>query len=177
MILVLHGSPNKESMTQSIVHEVLKQTDEEVRFIHAYKKDIISCDDCKFCTHKLGCPKDDDMQEIYQLLSEARVLILSSPIYFGAYTNELMKIINRFQRYFSQRFVHKKPLGFPMEKAIGISTAGSDSEAMFDGAKLTFHMISDLFSVKQRHFIYAKNTDEVFPLDDQSLVHRLEGLL
>ena len=176
MILLLNGSPNKGSMTLALSETLLKHTKEDYHIINCYDQKVISCNDCKFCDHKLACNKVDDMEEIYTLLEQANTLILSSPIYFGALSNELLKVINRFQRYFAQKFVHKKPLPISLTNMILVASAGSDNEKMFDGAKKTLDILSSLFQPKHTFFLQAKNTDHVSPLENQDLLRSLEEI-
>jgi len=176
MILILNGSPNKGSMTLALTENFVKHLNREFEIINCYDLNIISCDDCKFCHHKLGCNKVDDMETIYQLLLKTDTLILSSPIYFGAFSNELLKVINRFQRYFAERFVHHKALDIKIKRLIAVTSAGSNNEKMFEGARLTFDILGNLFQVEDKHFITASNTDHIPALDNEEVLHQIEEL-
>ncbi len=176
MILILNGSPNKGSMTLALTENFVKHLHKEFEIFHCYDLHIQSCNDCKFCDHKLGCNKVDDMEEIYQALRKTDTLILSSPIYFGAFSNELLKVINRFQRYFAERFVHHKKLDFHINRLIVVTSAGSKSDNMFDGARLTFDILANLFQVKEKHFITASDTDHIPAIDNKEALKQIEEL-
>ena len=113
MILVINGSPNKNSKTLSVTNEIIKGSDEEIKYINAYDITADSCDDCKYCHTKKGCVKRDDMDFIYELLYSANTLIISSPVYFGGMSDQTMKIINRFQRFFEHSGATTRALFFP----------------------------------------------------------------
>jgi multimeric flavodoxin WrbA len=176
MILILNGSPNKDSMTLTLTENFIKHSNEEFEILNCYQLNIISCDDCKFCSHKIGCPKMDDMQKVYDALLRTDTLILSSPIYFGAFSNELMKVINRLQRYFAERFVHHHELDINIKRLIAVTTAGSKQSFMFDGAKLTFNLLANLFQVSDKHFIAASDTDNVSPINNTDVLRQIEEL-
>lgn len=144
MILILNGSPNKE----------VKQYD-----LYNYK--IESCDDCKYCDHKTACSKKDDMTRIYDDLYNTETLIIASPIYFGSLSDITMKVINRFQRYYSQKYV-LNDLDIPKFKnIILVSTQASDKLYMFDGPKATMNILGKLFSPLNTQSILVPSSDDI----------------
>jgi len=159
MILIINGSPNKESKTMSVVKELLQQSNEKQIVINSYQQTIISCDDCKYCDHQIGCSKSDDMDHIHELLEQATTLIIASPIYFGGLSDQTMKIINRFQRYYSQKWV-LKDLNIPQfDNLILVSTQGSDKLRMFNGAIETMNILDKLFTPKYTNNIMIPESD------------------
>ena len=54
MILILNGSPNKDSATMTISNDLIKKSKEEVIIINTYDLNITSCDDCKYCSKTRG---------------------------------------------------------------------------------------------------------------------------
>jgi len=176
MITILNGSPNKNSMTLALTENFLLDQSEDFQVFHCYDLDIVSCDDCKFCDHKLACNKVDDMHKIYKALEHTDTLILSSPIYFGALSNELMQVINRFQRYYAEKFVHKKTLDIHLKQLILVTSAGSKNQAMFDGAKRTHDILVSLFNPEHHHFIKAANTDQIAPINNDEAIKQIEQI-
>lgn len=176
MITILNGSPNKNSMTLALTENFLLNQSEEFEVFHCYDLDIVSCDDCKFCDHKLACNKVDDMHKIYKALEQTDTLILSSPIYFGALSNELMQVINRFQRYYAQKYVHKKPLNIKLKQLILVTSAGSKSTQMFNGAKLTYDILVSLFNPDTHHIVKASNTDHIDPINNDEAIKQIEQI-
>ncbi len=116
--------------------------------LHAYDLTIQSCDDCKVCHHKPTCKyNQDDLRVVLEHLEHCETLIIVSPVYFGAMSDKLLSIINRFQQLFEQKFTHKikRP---PLTNLYVVSTAGADNERMFEGIKLTTSILSSLFDAK-----------------------------
>ncbi len=131
----------------------------EVMF-NAYTLNIHPCDDCKLCHARFACKHDDDMQTVLDALKKADTLVLATPVYFGAMTDMMMRIINRFQQLFEAKFTHKKPFT-TIKKLIVISTAASEDPSMFDGVRLTTRLLEELFSVERVHTLLLGHTDMI----------------
>lgn len=164
MILIINGSPNKNSKTMTMTNEIIKNVNQKVTILNPYEMSIKSCDDCKYCEKKIGCIKQDDMNLVYKLLEEADTLIISSPIYFGAFTDNTMKLINRFQRYYGQKFGLKDSNIPSLKNLITITSQGSKKRMMFSGVNLTTQILVSLFKPHYTKSIHATNSDNELPL-------------
>lgn len=160
MILIINGSPNKDGKTFRITNQLLKGIEQEVSIINAYQVNVESCQDCKYCNHAIGCSRNDDMNDIYTKLYKANTLIISSPIYFGGLSDKTMAIINRFQRFYSQKFELKDRNIPTFKNIVLVATQGSDKTRMFNGAKETLNILDKLFEPNQIFEIYAPSSDE-----------------
>ena len=176
MILVINGSPNKDSKTLSVTKEILKYSNEEIKYIDAYKVNVDSCDDCKYCNTKIGCVKRDDMDEIYDLLYKANSLIISSPVYFGGMSDQTMKIINRFQRFFEQKFTIRKGEIPTFNNLIFVSTQGGVNTDMFDGVIQTYKILSFLFNPDYKDIITIPSTDLTLPLKQNKAIKQIHKI-
>lgn len=130
-----------------------------IQVFHAYEQNIHPCDDCKLCHHKLACKHKDDMDAIKKAIQHADTLILVSPIYFGALSDQCMRIINRFQMMFEAKFTHQKPFT-TLKNIYLISTAASTDTSMFQGAKLTLSILKSLFSAEHTNALTLGGTDD-----------------
>lgn len=155
MILVLNGSPNKDGYTTKEV----KKRYSNYKEIRAYDYDVKPCDDCKYCNYQTGC-KWPDMEELYDLLSSCDELIIASPLYFGALSSELLKVITRFQTYFAQKYTRDMPL-FKIQKSTLLVTAGGKYPDMFDGPIATMKVLNMLFGVEEYNEILINDTDNM----------------
>ena len=176
MILVINGSPNKDSKTLSVAKEILKYSNEEIKYIDTYKVNVDSCDDCKYCHSKIGCVKRDDMDGIYDLLYKAHSLVISSPVYFGAMSDQTMKVINRFQRFFEQKFSLKDSNIPRFNNLIIVSTQGGINTAMFDGVKQTYKILDLLFNPDYSEIITIPSTDLEHPLDNVKVKKHIQKI-
>ncbi len=179
MILVINGSPNTKSQSMSVTKSIIKDK-KNVKIINAYDKTITSCDDCKYCEKKIGCSKKDDMQYIYDLLKQTDTLIISSPIYFGALSDKLLTIINRFQRYYGQKFDLKEGNIPQIKNIITITSQGSTKNSMFKGTRLTHNILIKLFQPDYNKILQAKNCDIESPLNNKritSIINKISKII
>lgn len=167
MILIINGSPNKNSKTLELTKEIVKDAKEPIVYINVYDINVDSCDDCKYCSTKIGCVKKDDMNRIYDMLEETNTLIVSSPVYFGSLSDKTLAVINRFQRYFGQKF-DLKDINIPkIDNVIFVSTAGSKKSRMFRGLKETSRILAFLFESKNNINLFIGNSDNISPKDSK----------
>ncbi len=155
--LLINGSPNKQGHSMTFAQTVFDYL--PLNVMHAYDININPCDDCKVCHHKLGCKHKDAMNIVIEHLIEADHLIIVSPIYFGALTDQLMKIFNRFQQLFEAKFTHQKPV--TTFKTITLLSTAAATDKMFDGAKLTLSILKSLFDAKKTFFYGLTDTDTI----------------
>ena len=100
-ILVLNGSPRPRGDTSKMIAVFQKAAEDAghtVCVVHVCRKNIRGCLACEYC-HGEGdgtCIQRDDMQEIYDLLREANMLVLASPIYYHGIGGQLKCVIDRF---------------------------------------------------------------------------------
>lgn len=99
-ILVLNGSPRPNGNTAAMVEafaEGAKENRHEIIVVPVCQKKIAGCLACEYC-HTKGegrCIQQDDMQEVYPVLSEAEMIVLASPVYYHSLTGQLQCAINR----------------------------------------------------------------------------------
>ena len=94
------------------------------------------------------CAVNDDMQKIYPRIVEASGIIVASPIYFMGVSAQLKAFIDRFQVFWSRKYILHLPVREDGVAAKGffIATAARrESEGLFAGAiktvKSFFHVI------------------------------------
>lgn len=145
--LVINGSPRKNGDTMTLVNEMIKYLEGEVRIVHTYNEKISACIDCRYCWDNNGCSINDGMQEYYQLLDEVDNIVLASPIYFSELTGEMLSFASRLQRFYAARCL-KKDIEFKLKKKNGalIIAAGGDSikleERAIGSANIIFRHIN-----------------------------------
>ena len=86
-MLVLNGSPRPQGSTKNMVNAFKKGAESAghtVDVVDVCEKKIggcLACEDCHGKGHG-ACIQKDDMQEVYNLLKEAEMLVIASPIYY-----------------------------------------------------------------------------------------------
>lgn len=134
-ILVLNGSPKPQGSTAAMVSAFVRGAGEaghRVDVVEVCKKRIAGCLACEYC-HTKGkgaCVQKDDMQEVYDLLKEADLLVLASPIYYHNLSGQLKCAIDRF---YAAAYPKKPPR---LKKAAMFLSSGDPD--MYDGALFSF---------------------------------------
>lgn len=127
-ILILNGSPRPNGNTSAMINafsEGALANGNQITIIDVCRKKINGCLGCEHC-HSKGrgeCIQKDDMQELYQALETAEMIVIASPIYYFGYSGQLQCAIHRTYA-----------IGIPrkLKKAMLILSSGSNG--VYDGA-------------------------------------------
>lgn len=96
-VLGICGSPRKQA-TDHVLNEALTMLDEkgfETEFYSLRGKNISPCRHCDYCMKHKHCVVDDDMQDIYPLITEAEGIIMATPVYNGGLSAQLKAVMDR----------------------------------------------------------------------------------
>ena len=97
MILGICGSP-RDQATEYVLNEALKMLKEkgfETQFWTVRGKWVDFCAHCDYCLQNKECVVQDDVQELYALMEEAKGYILASPVYNGGVSAQIKAIMDR----------------------------------------------------------------------------------
>jgi len=97
MIVGICGSPRKQA-TDYVLHEALDMLEDkgfQTNFFGVKGKDISPCRHCNYCLKKHECIIKDGMYDVYDLIKEAKGIILASPCYNGGISAQLKSIMDR----------------------------------------------------------------------------------
>lgn len=134
-ILVLNGSPRPNGSTKQMVEafrEGAVYAGHKVNVVDVCRKNIGGCLACEYC-HTKGhgsCVQKNDMQEIYDLLKSAEMLVIASPIYYHGISGQMKCVIDRF---YSAAYPTKPDR---LAKVAMILSSGDPD--MYDGALFSF---------------------------------------
>ncbi|MDO4800453.1 MAG: flavodoxin family protein [Bacillota bacterium] len=140
------------SNSSAVVRRLLEHLPEErVELIDINTLKIEHCIDCTYCSNSWGaCIFDDDMTQIYRLLSEADIYVFVTPVYFNAVPSRLKVLIDRLQMVYKSKYVHGIP--FPEDKprrgylvTFGGARGYSDQ---FTGVESTIRLVLSNFGAK-----------------------------
>ena len=130
-ILVLNGSPRPEGNIKKMIDafkEGARSKGHQIDVVDVCRKQIGGCMACEHC-HTKGkgiCVQKDDMQEVYELLNQAEMLVLASPIYYHGISGQLKCTIDRF-------YAAAYPSRPPRLKKVAMFLSSGDAD-MYDGA-------------------------------------------
>lgn len=134
-ILVLNGSPRPKGNTKQMIEafqEGAESAGHQVDVADVCRIKIAGCLACEYC-HSKGngsCIQKDDMLKIYDLLKEAEMLVIASPIYYHGISGQLKCVLDRF---YSAAYP-KKPKNL---KKVAMFLSSGDAD-MYDGAMFSY---------------------------------------
>ena len=134
-ILVLNGSPHPEGNTSKMIavfRASAENAGHNVAVIDVCRKNIRGCLACEYC-HGKGqgqCIQKDDMQEVYNQLQSANMLVLASPISYHGISGQLKCAVDRFYSV-----LYPKAPETLQKVAMFLSSGDSD---MYDGARFSY---------------------------------------
>jgi multimeric flavodoxin WrbA len=97
-IVGIVGSPRIGGNTEYLVAETLKameKDDVQTELVRLSDKEIKPCDACLSCRKTGYCWIEDDLKSIFDKMTNADGIILSSPVYFGSATPQIKALIDR----------------------------------------------------------------------------------
>ena len=104
MIVGICGSP-RDQATEYVLKEALRALAEkgfETRFWTVRGKWVDFCAHCDYCLQNKECVIQDDVQEFYALITEAKGIILASPVYNGGVSAQTKALLDRTRAVIAQ---------------------------------------------------------------------------
>ncbi len=133
-VVAIHGSPRKNHNSDTLLAAILEGMGETAEIAHIYtgEEDIKPCTACHACYKQGACIINDYMQEAYELLDEADIVITATPVFFHTVTAQLKAFIDRTQAVWASKYIlgnssisRKRRLGF------AICTGGPTEEKSY----------------------------------------------
>lgn len=161
-VLSIFGSPKDEGFSSALHKNFLIPFNErgvKVVKVFPYKIRISPCTACGYCRDISECVFSDDMTEIYSLIRDTDIMIVSSPLYFSSFPSQLKALMDRCQLIWEERkrggALDKSKKGF------FICTGGGDYTSMFSGVlKGMQHYFNSMgVSFTEENTILCRNTD------------------
>ncbi|MBU3176823.1 flavodoxin family protein [Clostridium estertheticum] len=173
--LIISGSPRKNGDSMTLVNEMIKYLDGEVRIIETYNN-INPCVDCRYCWHNKGCSINDNMQEVYQLLNEVDNVVIASPLYFSELTGQFLSFASRLQLFYASRCI-RKDSEFKQKKKNGVLviSAGGDTRD-YDRSEKTANIIFNQMNTTPIGSVRSIHTNEIPAKEDIEALDKAKEL-
>lgn len=174
MIVVgISGSPRQQA-TEYVLTEALKQLEEKgfkTRLWAARGKEIEDCAHCDYCLKDKECVIQDDVQELYVLLTKADGIIIASPVYNGGVSAQIKAVMDRTRApVAADKNFFKGKVG--MGIAVGGDRAGGQELALMQIH--TFYILNGMIPVSGGFFganlgatFWSKDTLEGVKQDEE----------
>ena len=111
-ILILSGSPRKDGNTELLAEAFAKgaAAHHHVEIVSVRDVKVNPCLGCNACflSESYSCAQKDDMAIIYEMMNQADMLVIASPVYFYGISAQLKAVIDRFHNPIRDSFHIKK---------------------------------------------------------------------
>jgi multimeric flavodoxin WrbA len=158
--LALFGSPHKNGFTASVYNYLLDNLPKyDIKKVDAFESNFRPCIDCKICMKFKSC-SFNDMNQFDLMFRSFDLLIIASPLYNFSFPAPLKAIIDRFQRYYCEKYYLKSEL--QKKTAILILTCGrKNNDKWIEIFKNQIAIFLKSIDIDLVYTIYLKNTDNL----------------
>ncbi|MDR1627916.1 MAG: flavodoxin family protein [Oscillospiraceae bacterium] len=158
--LALFGSPHKNGFTALVYNYFLERlTKYDIKKINAFESNFRPCVDCKICKKSNSCAFDD-MNQFDPVFRSSSLLIIASPLYNFSFPAPLKAIIDRFQRYYCEKYYLKNEL--QKKTAVLILTCGRENnDKWIEIFKNQITVFLKSIDINLAHTICLKSTDNL----------------
>lgn len=125
-VIGISGSPIKNSNTDRVVQEVLKNTGLETEFIKLSKRRVQPCIACLGCTKDNVCIVKDDFQEIAEKVKHAGAIVVGGYPPYGTIDAFTKAFLERLFSLRHQNGLNRGKLAVTVVTAIGRGAPGLD---------------------------------------------------
>jgi multimeric flavodoxin WrbA len=174
MIVVgICGSPRQQATEQVLAEalNLLKEKGFETHLWTVRGKEVGFCTHCDYCLKEKECVLQDDMQELYVLLTQAKGIIFATPVYNGGVSAQIKAIMDRCRApVAAEKYFFKGKIG--MGLAVGGDRAGGQELALMQIH--TFYILNGMVPVSGGFFganlgatFWSKDTLEGVKQDEE----------
>lgn len=149
-ILGIIGSPRAKGNSATLLKKVLegaKSKGADISMLSLNGLDIKGCINCDACKTSGKCVIKDDMQNIYDMINDADIVVFSSPNYMGGIQGKLKCVLDRLYAYiiaeeggFSGAFNKKKKVAL-----IVTQRAPEDNVSYTEAFTPLRHILNNIF--------------------------------
>lgn len=155
-IVVLCGSPRKNGNSSLLADAFIEGAEREgnkIQKIYVADKKIGYCKGCNYCFNGGKCIQNDDMTEIYEILNNADVLVISTPVYFYNISAQLKTLIDRLHNPVRN--------GFKIKKLALLAVGASTLPFVFDAVLQTYNSVLKYFNLQDGGKVFAYGVNNV----------------
>ncbi len=165
--LIINGSPKKNGDTAALINELIRHLDGEVKLISC-RDNISPCIDCRFCWKNAGCAVKDDMQAVYEYLTDCDNVVIASPVWYSSLSGITLNIGSRLQMYFAARRFRNETIYRKPKKGLILLVGGNKGTEVqpLETARMLLRLCGAARDEIQA--VTSMNTDELPAAKDES---------
>jgi multimeric flavodoxin WrbA len=152
-VVGIYGSPRKGGNSDTLLDYALQGAQKQgadVKRVYVRELHMSGCIECGGCENTGTCVLKDDMQDIYFLLDDAEVIIISSPIFFYGLSSQLKALIDRGQALWARRRLSQRSSEKNNYRGRGylISIGATKGKGLFQGAQMVVRYFFDAINMR-----------------------------
>jgi len=165
-VLGIYGSPRKGGNSDQLLDQALKGAESagaETKAVYARRLKMSGCLECGGCDETGTCVVQDDMQTVYPLLEEARIIFLASPVFFYGLTAQVKALVDRSQALWSKRRLTKssEEMGrFEGGSGYLITVGATRGKNLFEGVQLESKYFFDALDMSYEGGIFFRRLEK-----------------
>lgn len=142
-VLIITGSPRQKGNTNALATAFASgavAAGNEVEVFDAATANLHGCSGDKSCEQRGYCGQKDDGVQMNELMRQADVLVLVSPIYWSGFTSQIKRAIDRFYQFSfpkGRETLHIKELYL-------IAASANPDSAMFNDVVHAYEQLCEL---------------------------------
>jgi multimeric flavodoxin WrbA len=164
-VLGIYGSPRPGGNSDVLLDHALEgagRAGAEVKRIYVRDLAIAGCRECGGCDQTGECVQPDDMHKVYPLLTEARAVIIATPIFFYAMPGPLKCLIDRAQAMWNRHRLNKPQSewkNYAGGKGYMIAVGATKGKNLFDGVELTAKYFFDALDMSYERGLFFREVE------------------
>ena len=170
-ILVLVGSPRRNGNTELLSDAFIKgatETGNKITKFSLSGKKIYPCTDCQACYKTRQCILEDNMNEVYELLSSTDILVLASPVYFFGLSAQIKALLDRLHNPMRN--------GFHIKATALLSVCADTDEKTFIPSIATYKAIGAYLGWEDKGIVTVSGVEkkgDIIGRDELNLAYEL----
>ena len=171
IISVIFGSPrcgNSDKLAEAFISGVIEKG-HLVHKIVIRDMNINGCNGCEYCySHEGKCCQNDDMQKVYEYLSQSDVIVFASPIYYQSFPSQVKAFIDRL--YVTEN------RSFSIKQSILLITYATPGEEMSLEMINYYKVLSSYHGWENKGIIAVSGLDEKNDIEEHSALRKAQEL-
>jgi multimeric flavodoxin WrbA len=182
LVLAIMGSPRQQGHTEVLLRSALDgaaAAGARTELVSLRSLQFAPCRACHACDRTGTCVVQDDMQQVYAKLGEARHIMLASPIQFSGVSAQTKAMIDRAQCCWvaTYRLGRGRQGGSGERRGVFIATCGGSDARVFEWAKPPVKAFLNSTGFAYWGELFEMGTDEPPPVSERhELLRRADQL-
>ena len=159
-IVTILGSPRSKGNSTAIARRLTETAEKLGAKTRVFELNKLSCRGCQGCyackKHSEVCVIKDDLTDVLSAVTDADIVVLSSPVYFGDVTAQLKMFIDRGFSYLKPDSAgNPQPSRLSPKILVLVLTQGHPDEKSFDDIYPRYSAIMQWFGFTDSYLIRA----------------------